>query len=191
MKTLLINNSPFLFLNLFLILLFTNAEIFQCITLEKTKFQKMIMKNQKIIQSTRIENYLRKLVLQNNEIGDKDLVFLEKEDLDVNPKDINFILQDDSDEDELRARLFSFKYGKINQKEKNFVPLTCEKSKEIVAKGWKAYDILLIGDKNENLVIKICLNENKELNFAVSVKINENCKEYIDKIEELKIINIE
>ena len=80
---------------------------------------------------------------------------------------------------------------KINQKEKNFVPLTCEKSKEIVAKGWKAYDILLIGDKNENLVIKICLNENKELNFAVSVKINENCKEYIDKIEELKIINIE
>ena len=127
MKTLLINNSPFLFLNLFLILLYTNAEIFQCITLEKTKFQKMIMKNQKIIQSTRIENYLRKLVLQNNEIGDKDLVFLEKEDLDVNPKDINFILQDDSDEDELRARLFSFKYGKINQKEKNFLTLICDK----------------------------------------------------------------
>lgn len=151
----------------------------------------MIMKNQKIIQSTKIENYLRKLVLKNNEISDKVIVFIEKEDLDVNPKDINFILQNDSNEDELRARLFSFKYGKTNQKDKNYVPLTCEKSKEIVKEDWKAYDILLLGDNNENLVIKVCLNKNKELNFAISIKINENCKKYIDKIEKLKIINIE
>lgn len=178
----------FLFLDLFVVfLILCNVS---SLSLEKTKFQKMLIRNKKILHSTKIENYLRKLVLSNNDIKNNTIVFIDESDLDVNPNEINYILQKDSDENEFRARLFAYKYAKNLNATTHFTPLTAVHSDEVTDRNWDAFDILLTGG-NENEGIKICLNKNREVNFAVAVKVNEKCSDIIAKIEKLKIINIE
>ena len=77
----------FLFLDLFVaFLILCNVS---SLSLEKTKFQKMLIRNKKILHSTKIENYLRKLVLSNNDIKNNTIVFIDESDLDVNPNEIN------------------------------------------------------------------------------------------------------
>jgi hypothetical protein len=145
------------------------------------------------INSMRLGNYLRKLMLRNNDLIDNEFIFLEHEDfLQLGNDDLNYSnMQMEDDDNEFRARVFSYKYAKGNQSfvKKGLRPYTVSPGNEQLDSNWKNYIILMMGKDGENKLLKVCFPTGLEENFAIITKFEKNCSNKIEKIKEYKILD--
>jgi hypothetical protein len=147
------------------------------------------------INSMKLGNYLRKLMLKNNDLLDNDFIFLEHEDFNlIHNDDLNYSnMQMEDDDNEFRARLFSYKFVKANQShmKKGLKPYSISEGTEQVGPHWKNYHVLMMGPKGENKLLKVCLPLGLEENFALVMNFKKECAPKIQKIKEYKILDEE
>jgi len=151
---------------------------------EKTKVERKM-------NSMRLGNYLRKLMLKNNNLIDNKIIFLETNDFGVNNDDINYAdmnLEGDNDND-FKARLYALKWAKLNFPKLNYKPLSVNGDTNEKIKDWNILLVLLLGDNNNNKVIKVCFPSNLEENFAIITSFNKVCKNKIKKINEYNLFD--
>jgi hypothetical protein len=113
-------------------------------------------------------------------------------DFKVSNDDLNYsTLQMDDNDDEFRARLFAFKAANKPGSRKSLKPYTVSDGNETLDKMWKNYLVLLINDKGDNKLTKVCFPKNTHDNFAIVTGINTSCAEKIEKIKSYKIMDDE
>ena len=110
----------------------------------------------------------------------------------VTSDDLNYsTLQLDDNDDEFRARLFAFKAANKPGSRNFLKPYTVSDGNETVDNLWKNYLVLLISDKGDNKLVKVCFPKEIQDNFAIVTAINTNCNEKIEKIKAYKIMDEE
>jgi len=157
-------------------------------------FDKLIKKYEHSINSVRLGNYLRKMLLENNNVIDDEMIFINQEDIDeVTKDDLNYDLQlDENSLDELRARLFAKLW--VKHSNKNGVPYSVneEVKLEHMTENWKVYLVLLTNSgsgSDENALMRVCFPVEAEENFAIVVDSEKSCKSKINKIDSFRILN--
>jgi hypothetical protein len=158
---------------------------------------------QKLIKETagsKLENYLQKIKMKNNDIlntNTKDSFIFIDTDADnmiikqLTEDDLTFgKMQNENNFDEFKARVFAYLYKNKTSKTAKYVPIGVNKDEEKV-KGWRVYLTLmnsLAGDKHK--LIKVCFPEDDPKgNFALVLnKFDESCQGIVQKIEEKKVL---
>jgi len=151
---------------------------------EKTKVERKM-------NSMRLGNYLRKLMLKNNNLIDNKIIFLETNDFGVNNDDVNYadMNLDGDDDNDFKARLYALKWAKLNFPKLNYKPLSVNGDTNEKFKDWNILLVLLLGDNNTNKVIKVCFPSNLEENFALVTSFNKSCRNKIKKINEYNLFD--
>jgi len=93
------------------------------------------------------------------------------------------------DDNEFRARLFAFKWGRDNYRKGELKPYTVSEGNEQMDKHWKNYLVLLMGKGGENKLTKVCFPADVEDNFAIVTGLNKECTPKVNKIREYKILD--
>jgi len=163
--------------------------VIHCLEKRTIPFEKEKSKIEERMNSMRLGNYLRRLMLKNNDLLDNEFVFLDHSDFLLGNDDLNYSnLQLKDNDDEFRARIFAFKWAKENNSKSKLKPFSVAPGEEVIAQNWKNYLVLLMGDNGENQLAKVCFPNAVEDNFAIVTDMNKNCQTKINKIQEFKII---
>jgi hypothetical protein len=119
-----------------------------------------------------------------------EFVFLDNTDFAIRNEDLNYSnLKSNDGDDEFKARIFAFKWGKENMCFKVLKPFTVTPGDEMMEKGWKNYFVLLMGEKGQNQVTKVCFPSDIQENFALVTNINNKCSNTVTKIKQYKILD--
>jgi hypothetical protein len=85
-----------------------------CLKIKETLkgFEKEKIKVEKKMNSMRLGNYLRRLMLKNNNLITENMVFLESTDFNIENKDINYndMNTDGENDVDFKSRVFAFKW---------------------------------------------------------------------------------
>jgi hypothetical protein len=115
---------------------------------------------------------------------------LDHEDFSISNDDINFTnLQMDDDDDEFRARIFSYKWARLLSPKSELKPFTVSPGNEDLDKTWKNYLVLLMGNGGENKLAKVCFPADLEDNFAIVTSFGKSCSFKVNKIKEYRILD--
>jgi hypothetical protein len=97
----------------------------------------------------------------------------------------------EDNDDEFRARLFAYKAANKPGSRRVLKPYTVSDGNETLDKMWKNFLVLLINDKGDNKLTKVCFPKDIQDNFAIVTGINNSCGEKIEKIKSYKIMEEE
>ena len=151
---------------------------------EKTKIEQKM-------NSMRLGNYLRRLMLKNNNLLGKKIVFLESSDFSIENEDINYTdMNTDGENDvDFKSRVYALKWVcnfliqvKSNIPKTNFKPFSVTPDANEKVKGWNIENVLLLGNNDQTKVLKICFPDTLEENFAIITPINKKCSPRVFKI---------
>ena len=113
-----------------------------------------------------------------------DYIFLEHEDFKVSGEELNYsTLQMADNDDEFRARLFAYKWANMKKGSRSLKPYTVSDGNETLDSTWKNFMVLMINDKGDNKIAKVCFPNEVQNNFAIVTDLNGTC---VDKIEKIK-----
>jgi hypothetical protein len=151
------------------------------------------MKLERTINSMRLGNYLRMLMMRNNDLIDDDLYFLDDIDFKLQHEDLNsskLHLTEEEYHTDLKARIFAFKFGRKTSPKDHMKPYSVtDESRKLRARGWKNFVVMLIGATGENFLVRVCFPKNLQDNFAIVSDFNKDCNDKIDKINGYKILD--
>ena len=118
-------------------------------------------------------------------------MFLNQDDFNVKNDDLNYTnLQLKDNDSEFKARLFAFKWAKINLNKKNLKPYTVSHDEEEdLEENWKGYSVLLLNKSGYNKVLKVCFPKQLEDNFALVMSFGNQCNSKIKQINQYRIVD--
>jgi hypothetical protein len=140
----------------------------------------------------RLGNYIKMLMLKNNDLLDKDFYFLNDGDFqDTTEDEINYgnMQSPMDDQNEFKARLFAMKYAKLLYKTQNLKPYSVnDETSKLKKKGWMNFIVLLIGSQGENYLTRVCFTKDVNDNFGLVMDYNKSCTEKVEKIINYQIL---
>jgi len=156
-------------------------------------FYKEKEKIDKLLNEQKLSNYLRKLMIQNNQLMDKSLIFLDHEDFqNINEDDLNYSTMQIHKQDhyEFKARMFAYKWSLLNNKSKEKLVPYSVKPDDTSLHNWRSYLVLLM-NPYENVLKKICFPSEIYENFALVTRFDKSCTKKIEKFYKFKILDDE
>lgn len=139
-------------------------------------------KIEKALNQQKLSNYLTKLLMKNDNIIDREMYFLDNDDFNFGNDDINYSsVQVRDDDNEFKARVFSLKWGLTNSKEKHFRPFHVKEGDEKI-ENWKNYHVLMMGNKDNYILKKVCFPDKQGENFGIVTDFTNKCADKVDFI---------
>lgn len=91
--------------------------------------------------------------------------------------ELNFSNMESKDQDsEFKARLYAYKYVNMNRKANKLTPYSVDLGEEKLGRNWNNYIVLLMNDRGENKLVKVCFTKNLMDNFGLVMNTDKNCK---------------
>ena len=114
--------------------------------------------------------------MKNDNIIDKDMIFLDNEDFKFVNQDINYSSMQLKDDDfEFKARVFALKWASQNNKEQLLKPYHVKSGEEKI-ENWKIYLVLMMGKDDQYVLKKVCFPTRQGENFGLVMDFSKNCK---------------
>merc|ERR1711957_993235 len=168
----------------FLLILLFKFLLVSCMKSESDDFLEEKKKIRNKIASMQLGNYIRKLMLKNNELIDESYVFIDNSDFEMDSDELNYSNMDRKDQDnEFKARLYAYKFVNGNRKNNKLTPYSVDMGGEKLGRNWNNYNVLLMNDRGENKLVKVCFTKNLMDNFGLVMDTEKPCKNKIDQIK--------
>jgi hypothetical protein len=111
---------------------------------------------------------------------DDEYVFIDSSDFEMVNDELNFSNMEVKDQDnEFKARLYAYKYVNMNRKTNKLSPYTVDLGEEKLGKNWNNFIVLLMNDRGENKLVKVCFTKNLMDNFGLVMSTDKNCKKKV------------
>ena len=107
---------------------------------------------------------------------DEEYVFIDNSDFEMDGDELNFSNMETKDQDnEFKARLYAYKYVNGNRKMNKLTPYSVDLGEEKLGKNWNNYIVLLMNDRGENKLVRVCFTKNLMDNFGLVMNTEKNC----------------
>jgi hypothetical protein len=108
---------------------------------------------------------------------DDEYVFIDNSDFEMENDELNFSNLETKDQDnEFKARLYAYKYVNLNRKTNKLTPYSVDIGEEKLGSNWNNYVVLLMNNRGENKLVRVCFTKNLVDNFGLVMNTNKNCK---------------
>jgi hypothetical protein len=162
---------------------FKNQEYHETFSKEKEKIEKGM-------NGRRLANYLRELMLKNNAMLDKEIIFIEHEDFEnIESEDLNYntLQMNPKDDYEFKARIIAYKWSQTHHKGKTLLkPFSVQKEKEL-KHGWKNYMVLLMGGE-QSILKRICFPNELTDNLSIVLPYEKTCNNKINSLYDSNVM---
>jgi hypothetical protein len=112
---------------------------------------------------------------------DEDYVFIDNSDFEMDKDELNFSNLETKDQDnEFKARLYAYKYVNMNRKMNKLTPYSVDLGEEKLGKNWNNYIVLMMNDRGENKLVRVCFTKNLMDNFGLVMNTDKNCKKKVN-----------
>ena len=113
---------------------------------------------------------------------DDEYVFIDNFDFEMQNDELNFSNLETKDEDnEFKARLFAYKYVNLNRSKNKLSPYSVDIGDEKLGSNWNNYNVLLMNERGENKIVRVCFTKNLMDNFGLVMNSDKNCKNKVKK----------
>jgi hypothetical protein len=94
--------------------------------------------------------------------------------------ELNFSNLDTINQDfDFKARLYAYKYINANRQTHRLKPYSVDVGEENLGNFWNNYVVLLMNDRGENKIVKVCFTKNLRDNFGLVMNFEKSC---MDKV---------
>lgn len=176
------------YLQKFLLVLLVKFLFLSCETLKSDRFLEEKSKIQNQIAGMQLGNYIRKLMLkviffiiQNNDLIDGEFVFIENSDFEMDHDELNFSNLENNNQDyDFKARLYAYKHINANRKTNKLRPYSVDVGEEDLGRNWNNYVVLLMNERGENKIVKVCFTKSIRDNFGLVMNFEKSCADKVN-----------
>lgn len=95
--------------------------------------------------------------------------------------ELNFSSMEVKDqENEFKARLYAYKYVNMKRTSNKLTPYSVDLGEEKLGKNWSNYIVLLMNERGENKLVRVCFTKNLVDNFGLVMNTDKNCKKKVN-----------
>jgi len=107
---------------------------------------------------------------------DEEYVFIDNSDFEMDQDELNFSNMETINSDfDFKARLYAYKYVNANRKLHRLKPYSVDIGEEELGSNWNNYVVLLMNNRGENKLVKVCFTKNLHDNFGLVMKFEKSC----------------
>jgi len=94
--------------------------------------------------------------------------------------ELNYSNMESSNTDyDFKARLYAYKYVNVNRKTHKLKPYSVDLGEEQLGPNWNNYIVLLMNDRGENKLVKVCFTKSLRDNFGLVLKFEKSCEDKV------------